>query len=378
MPEVDRRIDGGEMLPPEPPINVATPPPSGNPNWKTALIVLGSGLLSVGGGAFSNYLQTRGFVSVGAARIFLGVAWLAIAAVIVIAGMALGGQRKALTISLSLFVLTCGLGSFEAWAIISARHETPSAPVSRVPISGFRSTAVEPHSPISPPTTPHPGGPTIKLLFKETPLLTLARKSRITREISDFSYFISNLGLDVPPTPPIGIVTGTTQGTSAWVTGAPAYYSSILLGEKSLHSQDAVTQPYAVFIFQQMVLSGDLTKNTLAKLRIGLTASDYYNRSFWNYRGSSPLERWADVFWKTRERVNKGFADSLLAYTIRVMLDDHTVALGERATDGDVDNYIMQKIFTADLVVDNLNSNMPTIREIIKSSPVQIGATEAK
>jgi hypothetical protein len=217
----------------------------------------------------------------------------------------------------------------------------------------------------------------LKLTFKESSVITTAIRGRITREVSAFSYFISGLDLIVPPTPPIGIVTGTTQGSSAWVTGVPAYYSNIMLGEKSLHSQNAVTSAYSGFVFNQMVLGGDLTKNTSARLRVGMAASAYYDWSFWDHRKGSG-DRWTEVFWKIKERINKRFADSLLAYTIKVMLDDQTSSLGPMATDRDIDNYIFQKLFSADLIVDTLNSHMPVVKDIIKNSPVQVDLTEVK
>jgi len=215
-------------------------------------------------------------------------------------------------------------------------------------------------------------------MFKEAPALTPRVRDRITRDVSDFAYFVSSLDLDVPKsTPPIGINAGSTGGSSGFATGAPVYYGSIMLGEKALRSQDSITASYSGFVFNQMVLKGDFTKNTSSRLRIGVAASIYYNWSFWDRRGGSP-ERWADIFWKIRERVNKRFADSLMAYTIKVMLDDQAPnkTAREDETDKVVDNYIFQKISTADLIVDSPNGKMPVIIDIVKSSPVQVNLPE--
>jgi len=113
-----RPAQGREIMPPTEPIRV--PPQSlGNQNWKLALAVLGSGLASVLGGAFSNYLQARGFVSVGAARIFLGISLLAGIVLIVVAVMAFAAKDRAVKIALGILVLLVFLGGFETWAIIN-------------------------------------------------------------------------------------------------------------------------------------------------------------------------------------------------------------------------------------------------------------------
>jgi hypothetical protein len=220
--------------------------------------------------------------------------------------------------------------------------------------------------------------PVLKLMFKEDPALTPVVRDRITRDLSDFANFVSGLDLDTPSaTPPIGVNPGSTGGSSAFTSGSPAYYGSLVLGSKSLASNEAITAAYSGFVFNQMLMShGDFTKNLDSKLRIGMAASIYYNWSFWNRRGDSK-ERWADIFWKIRERFGNTFADSLMAYTIKVTLDDQTAnKLVQDGTDSIVDNYIFQKLATADFVVDNLSSKMPMIIEIVRTSPVHVDLPE--
>jgi hypothetical protein len=118
---------GTDLTPPHKDLAVPTEinvrvPVSKTSGWKTALVLLGSGLLSLAYVAFSNYLQTRGFVSVGLARIFLGIAWLAGIAVIVIAVMAFGLRRRNLMIGVSICILTGTLLGLEVWASYRLTH----------------------------------------------------------------------------------------------------------------------------------------------------------------------------------------------------------------------------------------------------------------
>ena len=121
---------GGEVLPPEPTINVPRPSKPTS-KWKTALILAGSVLGGVAENAFSNYLQTRGFVSVEIARIFLGVCWVATSALIFIAVMAFDIRRRWLTIGCGVGFLTITLVGLEAFAsrakVSSDTKTTPPA-----------------------------------------------------------------------------------------------------------------------------------------------------------------------------------------------------------------------------------------------------------
>jgi hypothetical protein len=115
----------GDLAPIQPPIfpsqksNAAT--------WKTALVLVGSALLSLVGTSFSNYLQTRGFVSVEVARIFLAITWVAGVTLIVIAVMAFGLKRRVSTIVTSVLILTGTLLGLEFWATRSSKPKVETS-----------------------------------------------------------------------------------------------------------------------------------------------------------------------------------------------------------------------------------------------------------
>jgi hypothetical protein len=123
----------GEMLPRAGTVNIARPPSSLSANWKLLFAIFGGVLVSISGGAFSNYLQTRGFVSVVVARIFLGVSWLAGAGVIALFVMAFAIRGWFLKIASGIFVLTCLLGGFEFLAIRNDRVDAKILPVPTPP-----------------------------------------------------------------------------------------------------------------------------------------------------------------------------------------------------------------------------------------------------
>lgn len=120
-----------QPTPVRPPINIPAIPHRDNTVWKTALVLVGSGLLSLGGSSFSNYLQTRGFVSVQVARIFLGITWLSGVLLIVICVMAFGLKYRAIIIGSALVILTGTLFGLEFLATRSSK--TNAAVVKELP-----------------------------------------------------------------------------------------------------------------------------------------------------------------------------------------------------------------------------------------------------
>jgi hypothetical protein len=133
---------------PQPEISIP-PPKQPNSVWKTTLVLVGSGLVSLAGSSFSNYLQTRGFVSVEMARIFLAITWLAGASLVVISVMAFGLKKRLMTIGVGICVLTGTLVGLELWAVHSTKpsvssvvpeHSTPPIATSQ-PILSTQSPA---------------------------------------------------------------------------------------------------------------------------------------------------------------------------------------------------------------------------------------------
>jgi len=105
----------GEMVPHQPQIEI-TQQQKANTAWKTALVLVGSGLLQVAATFFSNYLQARGYLSVDLARFFLAVSWFAISALIIIGVKAFGLKHSGLIITAGVIILTATLFSLEMWA----------------------------------------------------------------------------------------------------------------------------------------------------------------------------------------------------------------------------------------------------------------------
>ena len=114
--------EAGGIVPTPAVVSFSPPPKQPNTGWRTALILVGSGLLSLAGSSLSNYLQTRGFVSVELARLFLAITWVAGAVLIVICVMAFGLRRRLLTIGFGVFVLTGTLLGLELWVTRSSKE----------------------------------------------------------------------------------------------------------------------------------------------------------------------------------------------------------------------------------------------------------------
>jgi len=86
--------------------------------------------------------------------------------------------------------------------------------------------------------------------------------------------------------------------------------------------------------------------------------------SFWNKAQRRPFELQvflAGALWDIREKFGQDFADRLVGYTFRAMMDGPTKSQTE-----DVDSYFMSKLKIGASVLDNDGSRWPEIEGIVR------------
>ncbi len=216
----------------------------------------------------------------------------------------------------------------------------------------------------------------LKLIFKSSPLLTDARRSRITSDMCRFRSYLEGLDIPVPlETPPIGV---NTKGT--WVSSrqgnAPDYLNALAITANEVDNPSAATFAYCSY-----VLSVCLHRNQPAsddELFVRMVAAGYFteylNWSFWG----KPLPGFefaaTKALWDARCRLGKKFADGkqfadqVVAYAIRAFND-----APNRNFKQNRELFFYLRLKDGDSVIDNEAARMRIITEtwVSHGLPVQ-------
>jgi hypothetical protein len=176
-----------------------------------------------------------------------------------------------------------------------------------------------------------PTAPDLPLTFKPSPLLTEARRQRISETIRDFRHYLMSVGFTIPDqVPPIGVSKSSTIfGMSPGVRPAMPEDYNMILSAKDADDEAKIRSAYSLYVFQGLFgwirLWPDLAKNAGKNvLFVAFLFSDYYTFSYSNhYVEESPKtvdRQWLNALWGIREKYGKQFADKAMYYSYKKWL----------------------------------------------------------
>lgn len=235
----------------------------------------------------------------------------------------------------------------------------------------------------SPISVPIPNPPdwrepqsSIHLVFQDSPLLTEAVQQQITRDLSAFREYLLGLGIQVPEEfPPIGISSspGSTQ-LRTWGS-LPTYRSGATINQGWILDRRAVTEQYADYIIAELLrqrVEQHPSVCTVQDMVASSAIARYYNWSFWDYKAANAIGYWSSQLWAVRGLTGKHFADNLVAFTLKAIIDSP-----EEDAHPDFDVYFYRKIKIADSVIDGNAEKMEDIKAVIEKNGINVTLPKA-
>lgn len=221
-----------------------------------------------------------------------------------------------------------------------------------------------------------PTFPLLKLLFKDSPLLTPKVQDHVTKLFSWYAFYLNGLDIAVPAdTPAIGTTQAKQGGSSVYPAHKPRFYGDLMISKGALGNDSDAIGIYSAYVFSDIWSAHwSLSMDTMAYLRIQVSESEYFQWSFLGVKNGigSP---WANVFWKIRSGSGQKFTDRLVAFTMRTAFDtppswEHFTGVVHPGDpeDAKVNAYIYQRLQDADHIIDNDYGKLPMITEIVKES----------
>lgn len=171
-------------------------------------------------------------------------------------------------------------------------------------------------SPSTPPTRE------LKLTFKESRVLTPARKDHIADEMEAFYRYLVRLGFHPPTTvPPIGISPSAASTSIGNYPGDPIYGRNLFIGKDSIDDPVAIRAVYGDYAFG--LLLDVHAPGTNAFFNRSWTASilsRYFNESFSSKKSVNldpkSFNGWPDALWEIRSTCGREFTDRALVYAV--------------------------------------------------------------
>jgi hypothetical protein len=209
---------------------------------------------------------------------------------------------------------------------------------------------------------------TVKIHFKESPLLTEQRRHVIQNEIDGFYEYLSAIGFQVPKElPPLGVRNVVSETI---VTHGTRYDEQVNLPEDGLDNPEVIRRVYANHVFRRMFLTGNREPFGPFGGPTPSIFTDYYVSSFKgenSNRGDDSKwaqAKWVNAVWDIRTEYSQDFSDRLLFYVKEQWLMP-------KPTDRDFDRFFMQRFLAGLFVIDNAGQNESRIREILRKRGIQ-------
>jgi len=225
-------------------------------------------------------------------------------------------------------------------------------------------TKPEPTKPIPERTKPQPQ---LILIFKESPLLTQARKDRIAAEMERFYVYLIQLGLDAPKeVAPIGL-TKSGAFTGAGIYPGPVYMDSISIPEKRIDDHTAAVRAYAMYCFPVILDSYNPNRRDWEGrgTRAAWVFERYFVASFYEQLsaiGTSDIDKWAEALWDVRRQIGKAQTDRILSFTLKAFKDFSDDNPKEKFS-----RYFYNSLMAGVSVVDNEGNLIQKINNILKA-----------
>ncbi len=212
----------------------------------------------------------------------------------------------------------------------------------------------------------------LKLTFQDSTSLTSARTERISGVLNDYyDYLTSEVGLELPKElPPIGVSPRGAVSLAGGETGAPPYYSHIIISEDSIDNDDAVRADYSFYIFQE-ILGASPPNNSVPQFnsRALWVFTCHFSSSFGGKKTCSidvSPAKWIDAMWEMRQVYGKHYADKVLGFTLRMWA---TSSPGQWK---DFDQFFMNKLLAGETVMNGDPVRFNEVRELVKRHGIQI------
>ncbi len=168
--------------------------------------------------------------------------------------------------------------------------------------------------------------PEIKLVFKNSTLLTPARKNKITVELNAFRNYLVGLGFEVPKeTRPMGIGKGKGWTSGFNSSSDPVMSGDIYIGEEEIDDLSTWRKAYAYYVFYKIFNTNNANID-LDSIRTwcSFIFTDYFTNSFANQlpKDSKGINIWVSALWDIRTSCSQDFTDRSLFYTYKGIIQD--------------------------------------------------------
>jgi hypothetical protein len=222
--------------------------------------------------------------------------------------------------------------------------------------------------------------PQVKLIFKDSPFFTAARRRHITMQIDEFRNYLMGIGFDIPKEiPPIG----TGHGASGVGGSGDVLNSSIDIDDRRIDDPMFVRLPYADFVFDLLLKVNDRSSIGWAfRGQVSHVMATYYNLSYsgnmFELNGHAvPMrsDSWDSALWDIRSACGKDFTDRSMFFMFKqidlVSSDpkfyrDPDPRANWGISTQESNEYIFTGLMAGEGVVDNNFQKRPMIGRILK------------
>jgi len=211
----------------------------------------------------------------------------------------------------------------------------------------------------------------IKLSFKQSPLLTWWIRQRIIRDVAAFKQYLKALDIVVPEElPPVAV--SELAGFEVYFSNdccrlsASPYRGELSVKPTDIHNRMAATDSFVMYVVL-LQFEPFLAKESSeafshdARAPVAYAAGEYYNSSFWDTVPTPDKGTWTTVLWEVRDTLGKAYTDRLVASALKVALDSGKSLAYE--PNGDL--WFASVLWTADHFVESDSRNWPGVAAVL-------------
>jgi hypothetical protein len=209
--------------------------------------------------------------------------------------------------------------------------------------------------------------PLVKIVFKQTPLFTSARRRNITAVIGDCYVKLSNLGFPLEKElPPFGVSASNVQSMSGVFPGT-IYQRQISFPKSSLDNPDSLRRVYLSYVFRTLFRTfgpdADLPPDFELRTNAAALFTSYYASSISGKNLDSNEwkgHNWMMALWEIHQKQGKSLTDEYMYYIFR------TWDNGSIAPAGEFQDVFLTRFLAGVWVKDNLGTSLRAIEPILR------------
>jgi len=204
--------------------------------------------------------------------------------------------------------------------------------------------------------------PVLKVNFKISPLLTVARRDAITRNLDAYYRFLTDVGFELPKeVPPLGFLASNFITAGGALQGT-VYDSQILVPAASADDPEVFRVGYSSWAFSYLFRSDPSDPRadffrTSAFLYSCYFRSSYDNRNRCNFP-DDPHTNWTGALWDIRLKHGRKFADAMLYYAYRTRENRFPNESG-------FDTFFKDRLLNGTVVADNSPATIQSVTLIL-------------